>query len=109
MIPTFNVECKLASGVEEFLKDHDAEADFRSHCELVRSCFPDLRAIQVRLLEDPDEENHTWVGLHVFLPPSYPPELLRAQQRQYYEKLWDLPARPYHPLSFVLSIQFARE
>ena|SRR2546425_1065794 len=109
MAPTAKMECTLAAGVEEFLTHHHAEADFQHHLELVRSCFPDSQGIRVRMLDDPDDEDHTWVAFHLLLPRNYPPELLQDKRLRYYERLRALPPRPYHPLSFALTVDFTPE
>jgi hypothetical protein len=106
---TISPELTLRPGVAEFLKHHAAEADFETVCELARTCFPELRGIEVWLLEDPDEENHTWVALHVVMPASHPAEVLRTQKNRYYEEVTRRITRPYHPLSFSLHTDFTRE
>lgn len=97
-------EPSLKSDVREFLKQHQGEAALQTACELVRACFPELKAIQVDLLEDPDEENHTWVVLNVLMPTSHPPDLLKAQKTQYYQQLARQLSLPYHPFSFGLRV-----
>jgi hypothetical protein len=102
-------EPKVDPSVVDFIKRHGAEADFQKVCELVRTCFPERRAIKVWLLEDPDEDGHTWVVLNVLLPGSHPPELLRVQQNRYHEGFVQQVSRPYHPLSFGLTVDFMAE
>ena len=95
-------EVKLEAGVAEFLKRHGAEAAFQTACALVRECFPDSSTINVSLLEDPDEENHTWVVLEVSIPTASSTELTRAQEDRFFEEMRRRVPLPYHPLSFSL-------
>jgi hypothetical protein len=93
----------------EFMKQHGAETAFDRHCELVYRCFPEARSVHVRLLEDPDEENHTWVVLQAFLPASHPHDVLQAQNKRYHDELVQTERLPYHPLSFSLALDFTQE
>jgi hypothetical protein len=94
----------LESNVREFLKQHQGEVALQTACELVRACFPELKAIQVDLLEDPDEDNHTWVILNVLMPATHPPDLLKAQETNYYQQIAQQSSLPYHPFSFSLKV-----
>src|SRR5438477_10836648 len=102
-------ELKLETGVREFLRQHQSEAAFEWACDLIRTSFPELKAIRVRLLEDPDEDDHTWVVFHVLMPAAHPPELLWAQQNRYYEELARQNTTPYHPFSFSLMLDAIRD
>jgi hypothetical protein len=93
----------------EFLSRHDGQSALENACHLVRKCFPELGSIHVRLLEDPDEENHTWVLIQVLMPPSHSPELLQEQQARYYEELARRNPLPYHPFSFSLMLDTIRD
>jgi hypothetical protein len=99
----------LDAGVAEFLSRHGAEAAFRNACDLVRTCFPQSRGIRVWLLEDTNEDNHTWVVLHIQMPASQPAERLQAQKDRYYNELARQVTLPYHPLSFSAMIGFTGE
>jgi hypothetical protein len=102
------VEPVLEAGVADFLKRHNAEAAFRTVCDLVRACFPELRAFKVWLLDDPDEEGRTWAKLHGFLPAAHPRDTLQAQRLSYYDQLVEQLSLEYFPL-FALSLDSARE
>lgn len=80
-------EPELTPEVAEFLRQHSAEAAFRVVNQLVGTCFPELCSIDVRLMDDPDEEDRRWVVCHVLLPASYPPDQLQTQRLRYYEEL----------------------
>jgi hypothetical protein len=99
----------LEPNASEFIKRHNGEAAFQRVCELLRGCFPELASIHVRLLEDPDEDDHTWVVLNVLIPASYPTELLQAQEKRYYEELTQQAQIPYHPFSFSLMVDAIRD
>jgi hypothetical protein len=53
----------LEPEVVALLQHHSAEVEFQTACELTREFFPERRGIKVSLLDDPDEEGHTWVVL----------------------------------------------
>jgi hypothetical protein len=99
------VKANLGPGVREFLRQHQSEAALEWAYELARRSFPELEAINVRLLEDSDEDNHTWVVFHIVMPAAHPPELLQAQQNRYYEELARQNTTPYHPFSFSLMLE----
>ncbi len=97
----------LESGVREFLQRHSAEADFFQVLEFVRGCFPESRTVRAGLIEDPDEENHTWVMLEVTIPASCSPDTIRAQRNNFHQRLAQEIVRSYHPLSFSLAVRRA--
>jgi hypothetical protein len=97
-------EPTLQPEARDFLRQHQGESAFQKACELVRACFPEMTALDVHLLEDPDEENHTWVVLDVLMPASHPRKLLQAQEAHYYEQLARQMRLPYHPFSFSLIV-----
>lgn len=103
-------EPMLEPGVAEFLKRQAAEAEFHATFELARSCFPELRDIQIFLQEDPDEDDRWRVVLHVRLPRSHPLDLLLDQQRHFYDQLVERcpPARCPDPVCCVIT-GFAEE
>jgi hypothetical protein len=105
---TTSPELTFEPGVIEYLRQHNLEAKFQVVSEAARARFPEARAIQVRLLEDPDEEDHTWTVLQVLLPASHPSELLRSQQRQYGETLLERLPLADHPF-FGLTFRFMPE
>lgn len=102
-------EVTLDPDVTEFLRRHDAEVAFRNACDRVRDCFPEANGLKVWLLEDPDEDNHTWVVLHVQMPASHRTERLQAQKYRCYDELARQVPLPYHPLSFTVMIGFTGE
>ena len=102
-------EPSLEPGVRDFLRKHQGEAACQKACELARACFPELTSLRARLLEDPDEDNHTWVVLDVLMPASHRPESLRAQEMRYYEELARQLPLPYHPFSFSLFADIIRD
>src|SRR5262249_38658115 len=101
-------ELVLEPGVPEFLSRHHAEGPFQTACEQVRACFPELRAFRVCLLDDPDEEGHTWVVLNPWLPAGHPPELLLDQRQRFHEELVQRLSPACRTL-FGLSIDFTKE
>lgn len=109
MSATTSQPLTLETGVNEFLQLHGGCADFQKACEVARQCFPEAHGLKVWLLEDPDEENHTWVMLDVLLPSSNPPDLYRGQMARFHEELAQHVPRPYHPFSFSLSMTQAQE
>lgn len=102
------LEPVLETGVAEFLKRHGLESEFQKVCELVRDCFPEMRALHIGLLDDPDEENRRWVVLQVLVPPAHPAELLQSQRLRYHERLVDELPLAFHPC-FGLVLDFASE
>jgi hypothetical protein len=104
----FSQESLLETPVIEFLRQHNAEAEFQTVCELVRDCFPELRSLRFGLLEDPDEEGRTWLVLHGTLPKCHPPDLLLGQRRQYHNRFVNEVPLSHCPL-FGLLIDFAQE
>lgn len=97
----------MREGVAEFLRDHAAEGALQQACARIETCFPEARSIVVSLLEDPDEGNHTWIVLTAILPVGHPADVLRQQRKRYYEA--EGPNLPYHPFSFSLATERARE
>ena len=102
-------QLKFEPGAIEFVRQHGAEAHLASACDLVRECFPELREISVRLQEDPDEDNHTWVVMQVEMPAGHPQHLLSEEQKRYHEEFVRRPSLPYHPLSFALDVAVSQE
>jgi len=81
------MEPVIEPGVREELRRNDAEAAFRTACDIVRASFPAMRAFRVGLLDDPDEDNRRWVMLEVCLPPSYPWETLHEEEMRFHEAM----------------------
>jgi hypothetical protein len=94
--------------VREFLQRQGAEAEFRTVYALAKECFPELRAINVELQEDPDEADRLRVVLWVLLPQLHPHDLLQAQVRDYHARFVATLPLSRCPL-FVLLNDFVRE
>jgi hypothetical protein len=101
-------EPTLEDGVSEVLDRHNAEAAFQTACEVVRSCFSGIRALHVRLLDDPDVESRAWVILDVFLPQSYSLELLERERLRFHEEMVRRVPLQLN-LLFGLSVSFIPE
>jgi hypothetical protein len=81
------IEPEIEPGVTAELRRYNAEAAFRTACDIVRASFPAMRAFRVELLDDPDEDDRRWVLLCVFLPPSYPWETLHQEELRFHEAM----------------------
>lgn len=99
----------LEDGVLDFFNKFGNEAALTSACEIVRECVPELQTLRVWLLEDPDEDNHTWVVLQVMMPGSHSVELVNERQNRFCELLTERLPLPYHPFSFSLELLPATE
>lgn len=97
-------ELFMEPGVADFLKRHDAGAAFQTALELVRKYFPDVMAVRVSTIEDPDEDNHTWVALDIRVPIQDPEETFRKEIDGFNMELGQRLGFLYHPLSFSLSV-----
>ena len=82
-----NSEPKVEPEVAEFLRRHTAEVEFRTTCDIVRACFPEVCDIHAYLQEDPDEDDRWRVIVEITLPQSHPLDLLGAQRRRFSEQL----------------------
>lgn len=102
------LEPVLEADVGAFLERRSLEGKFQEVCELARDCFPEVRALHVGLLVDPDEEQRTWVVLHVLLPAGHPADLLQRQRLRYHELLVEQLPLQYHPF-FGLVLAFTSE
>jgi hypothetical protein len=98
----------IGSGVQEFLKEKDAEAAFQAVCECIRECFPQTLAINARLEEDHDEPGWWRVVVDVALPDSLSVDVWLDQDRQYYERLYERIPLAQTPL-FVKLHEFRAE
>lgn len=101
-------ELALDTPVEEFLKRHDAENDLRTVHETVHFCFSDLRGVEVRVQEDPDEVGRASLVLHVLLSESHPADLLQRELKQYHERLVEVLPLSRCPL-FAVVTEFMRD
>jgi|GEM_PF-3417952 len=102
-------EVALPADVSAFLKQQHAEAAFDKVCGLVRECYPDLRAMKFRLLDDPDTDDRVWLVLQINLPESLAcTQRLRNRESDYHHRfVTELPL-DLCPL-FALHYQFAAE
>lgn len=103
MSVTTSRELLVEPEVAEFLRQHHADGAFQTALGIVRGLFPDL-GLKVWLLEDPDEENHTWIILEVATLTADPEQTLRHQINRFHEELRQRLALPYHPFSFSLLL-----
>jgi hypothetical protein len=87
MASTIAQEISVDPPVDDFLRRHGAQEDFRKICELARSCFPPLIGLEIMLQEDPDEFARARVLVCVRLPEAYPDDQLRAGMRLYHERV----------------------
>lgn len=55
--------------VREFLQRHNAEAALPKFCEIVRDCFPELRDMKFRIVDDPDVDGRGWCVIEISMPP----------------------------------------
>jgi hypothetical protein len=93
--------------VEEFLREHGAESAWQTLSEVIQTCFPEVQQVRMWLLNDPDEDDRTWVMVQVLLPADHPAATLQDQRRQYAEMLVRRLPVEYHSL-FGLSVGFAQ-
>ena len=92
--------------VYDHLRRFGAEASLPTACDLVRECFPELRRLEVRLLDDPDEDGRAWVVLDAVLPASYTEDAARSQRRRFDElALERLPRERVPSFSYSLHIE----
>ena len=108
MPATTCIEPLLEPGVSAVLRDRKAEAAFQTACDVARSCFPEMRLLQVDLLDDPDVDHRVWVMLNVFLPGPYSVEALSNEQLRFHEAMVMQVPLDLNPL-FGLSVRFQPE
>jgi hypothetical protein len=72
--------------VRDFVRKNRAEVSFRAVVSLVRECYPQLAGIDVKLLDDPDEEDWKRTMLVVRMP-SIDFEELMSQKDRYHDRL----------------------
>jgi hypothetical protein len=97
-------ELSVEPTVIDFIQAHNAQGALETACAVIRDSFPELRSIRVRLVEDPDEEDHTWILLKVLLPGADAVESAHPRGDRFYEELNRQLPLPYHPFSFSLEI-----
>jgi hypothetical protein len=101
MSSTTTPEPTVDAALRDFLRQHDAEAAFRTICELARTSFPALRGLTARLGEDHDEPGWRRVFMDLWLPPHYPYETIRLEERRFDERVMEQVLAVHRPL-FVL-------
>ena len=88
MPSTAAVNLPLAEGVRAFLSEHNAEEAFEKVCELVRDCYPDLRAMRFCLRDDPDTEGREWLVVEIEIPRNLAcTNDLRDRERAFHSRL----------------------
>jgi hypothetical protein len=92
--------------VPEFLKQHDAEEDFKTGCALVRECFPEMLSLRAKLQEDWDEPDWIRVVLEVKVPAAHPLDLLSEQRKRFINRFLEAVPLDHVPL-FLLREEFA--
>ncbi len=102
------MEPVIEPGVQEELRRNDAEAAFRTACEVVRASFPAMRAFRVGLLDDPDEDDRRWVMLEVGVPPDYSLDALEQERLRFHEAMVARVPLEVN-LLFGLSVDFLPE
>ena len=73
---------------------NQAEEEFRTVCDLVRECLPDLVRLHARLENDWDEPGVQYVVLDETLPNGYPYAQLREQENRLYQREAELVPAP---------------
>src|SRR5437016_9389226 len=85
-----SVPLTITPEAAEFLRKHQAEEEFRTVCELVRECLPDLVRLHARLENDWDQPGVQYVELDETLPKDYPLDQLHAQKTRLYQRQAEL-------------------
>ena len=93
-----SVPLTITPEAAEFLRKHQAEEAFRTICDLVRECLPDLVQLHARLESDWDEPGVQYVVLDETLPKEYPYARLREQENQLYQREGELVPAPMREL-----------
>jgi hypothetical protein len=90
------------------MKQHAAEEEFQTTCDLIRLCFPEVRQIRAYLQEDPDKDDRFHLIVHITMPPSQRMDLLAAQRRHFSEQMEErLPPAKFPDPVCRLLISFA--
>ncbi len=102
-------EVLVTPEVQGFLQRHAGDEALAKALSIARTIFPESRGIEVRLVEDPDEENHAWINVCLTLPLSPASDLLQEHRQRFHEEIERQIALPYHPFSFALSVETGDE
>jgi hypothetical protein len=98
----------IGSGVQDFLRQNDAETAFQTICELIRECFPETLSVEAELQEDHDEPNWWRVRMLFTLPAACPLERVLEQQRLFQEQF--MAQVPFAQVPLFLALDtFAAE
>jgi hypothetical protein len=65
----------------------NAEVEFQAFADLVAEQFSDARSIELRLLEDPDEDDRCWVVFEVIAARDLTPQKYSAAIKTFYDEL----------------------
>jgi hypothetical protein len=103
-----STDLMLDPAVPAFLKQHGAEAVLAALTDLIRTCFPDRRALKAYVKEDYDEPGWFRVVLEVVLPPTLPLDKVEQQTRQFDEAMDGIVPEEIGML-FVMVPHFAAE
>jgi hypothetical protein len=87
----------------EFLKRHDAEADYHALCSLLRECFPEMLKLEAELGDDYDEPGRQMIVLTASVPQSVAGDVFDAQRRRYYDRFSEVIPLAKHPLFVKLE------
>jgi hypothetical protein len=105
---TISQGISVDESVNEFLRRHGGQEEFRKICELARSCFPALTRLEATLREVPDEVARDRVVVCVWLPEAYPDKQLGAGMRRNHEQVIAEIPLDHCPL-FALVTEFVSE
>ncbi len=80
------IEPVIHEGVMEMLQRYDCVAEFWDRVALARECVPEMRSLEVRLLDDPDEQGNVWVKFEAFLARPQPWDERHAREKYYVQE-----------------------
>jgi hypothetical protein len=98
----------IGPGVQEFLRQNDAETAFQTICELIRERFPETLSVEADLQEDHDEPGWRRVYIFFTLPADCSADRAWAQNRLLLERLMERVPFAQVPL-FIAQYTFAAE
>lgn len=103
------VEPVIGEGVMEVLQEHGAVEEFWDRLKIARDYVPEMIALSVDLLHDPDEDGRVWVDMTATVPSSISWEQGRFRSHRYIEECvrHGFPGRLL--LSFILHVFPAAE
>jgi hypothetical protein len=78
-------ELTVPEEVLELLREHGGEEAFRTTCDIVRECFPDLLRWEVYSCEDPEiDERVRLIGLEIVLPSQTTIDDIIAREKRFH-------------------------